>query len=118
MNSREASRSRSSTTLTCLMVAVAVFVVFAQTVRSGFVYWDDNIVYDNPHIRGLDWERVRWMFTDIQYIWRYVPLSWLGFAATYQFFGADPFAYHLGNLILHAGSAILVFLILRGLFLQ
>ena len=83
MNPPAASGRRASTVLVCLVVIVAaVIAVLGRTVRGGFLYWDDNILYDNPHIRGLDWEHVRWMFTDTLYVWRYVPLSWLGWAAT------------------------------------
>ena len=62
------------------MIVAAVLAVFVRALEAGFVEWDDNIIYDNPHTRGLDWGRIRWMFTDMQYLWRYMPLTWLSWA--------------------------------------
>jgi len=111
------SRRLSTETVISLVIVAAVLAVFGRALEAGFVEWDDNIVYDNPHIRGLDWERIRWMFTDLQYLWRYMPLTWLSWAITYELFGLNPFGYHLGNLVLHSANAVLVFFLLRKLFL-
>jgi len=59
------SRRLSTETVISLVIVAAVLAVFGRALEAGFVEWDDNIVYDNPHIRGLDWERIRWMFTDM-----------------------------------------------------
>src|SRR5436189_3348276 len=114
---KESLRRRSSEGLIILVILAATVTVFSRTLQAGFVYWDDNIVYDNPHIRGLDWQRIRWMFADTQYLWRYLPLTWLSWAVTYELCGLNPFGYHLGNLLLHCANAVLVFLLLRKLLL-
>ena len=90
--------------------------VFCRVRTADFVWWDDDIsVYRNPHIQGLDWERVRWMFSDAKYAMRYKPLTWLAYAILYQFFGLNPQPYHLANLVLHGCNAVLVFLVVRRL---
>jgi len=111
-------RFKSTERLAALAVAALTFATFARSLQAGFVYWDDNIVYENPHIRGLDPQRIAWMFTDIQYLWRYMPLTWLGWATTYEIFGLNPFGYHLGNVLLQCANAAMVFLLLRKLFLH
>jgi tetratricopeptide (TPR) repeat protein len=95
------------------------FVVFHSTLSAGFLFWDDNLlITENPHFGGLTLRRLAWMFTDFQFVWRYVPLSWLGWFLTFNLFGLNPFGYHLGNLILHSLNAGLLFLSLRRLLIR
>src|SRR6266542_108012 len=114
---KETTRRGSPERLIILIILAVTFAVFSRSLQAGFVHWDDDIVYDNPHIRGLDWQRIYWMFTDLHYLWRYMPLTWLGWAVTYELFGLNPFGYHLGNVLFHCANAVLVFLLLRKLLL-
>ena len=92
------------------------FGVFSRVLLADFVQWDDGIsVYQNPHIQGLDWARLRWMFSDASYAMRYKPLTWLAYALIYQLGGLKPFGYHLANLLLHGGNTVLVFGVIRQL---
>lgn len=97
-----------------LVVALASLAVFSGSFRASFVHWDDNInIYDNPHLtQGLSWDGLRWMFSDAQYIPRYMPLGWLSWAVNYEIGGLSPAGFHLGNLILHSINSVLVFLLL------
>jgi tetratricopeptide (TPR) repeat protein len=102
--------------LTSLVLFLATFAVFSRVLVADFVQWDDGIsVYENPHIQGLDWARLRWMFTDAGYGLRYEPLNWLGYALIHQFGGLKPFGYHLANLLLHCLNTVLVFAVIRRL---
>ena len=75
--------------------------------------WDDDIaIYLNPAIRSLEPAKI---FTDVDSMMRYNPLTLLGWSITYHFFGAKPFWYHFGNWLMHGLSAVLVFLVLRKL---
>lgn len=104
--------------LSALAIPAVVFIVFGQVLRSDFVAWDDGInIYENRQVQGLDAERVRWMFADLQQALRYKPLSWLSWALIHQFFGLDPFGYHLANLLLHASNSSLLFLLIQKLLL-
>jgi len=51
----------------CGLLLLAVGLVFGQTVRHGFVkYDDDEYVYENPQVvRGLTAEGIGWAFTHI-----------------------------------------------------
>lgn len=46
----------------------------------------------------------------------YRPIRSASYALDYAVSGLEPWGYHLVNIALHAGSAVLVFLIARGLF--
>jgi len=102
--------------LTSLVLFLATFAIFSRVLLADFVQWDDDIsVYQNPHIQGLDWARLRWMFTDADYALRYKPLTWLTYALIYQVGGLHPFGYHLANLLLHCFNTVLAFLVVRRL---
>src|SRR5664279_2204336 len=102
--------------LSSLVVLLATFAVFSRVLLADFVQWDDDIsVYQNPHIQGLDWTRLRWMFSDASYAMRYEPLNWLGYALVYQFSGLKPLGYHLANLVLHCLNTVLLFTFIRRL---
>jgi len=102
--------------LTSLVLFLATLAVFSRVLLADFVQWDDDIsVYQNPHIQGLDWTRLRWMFSDASYALRYEPLNWLGYALIYQLSGLKPFGYHLANLVLHCLNTVLLFACIRRL---
>src|SRR5260370_35258212 len=82
--------------------------LFRGLTSANFVQWDDDInVYQNPHIQGLDWERLRWMFTDVGYAMRYKPLTWLCYALIHQWSGLKPFGYHMGSVLLPCVNSVL-----------
>jgi tetratricopeptide (TPR) repeat protein len=90
--------------------------VFGGVWGHEFVHYDDSAnIYGNPHLKGLGWEEIKWMFTDTSYARRYMPLGWMSYAVDYQFFGLNPRAYHLGNLLLHAFNVVLLFFLLKRL---
>ncbi|MFZ1058179.1 MAG: tetratricopeptide repeat protein [Candidatus Rokuibacteriota bacterium] len=40
------------------------FVIYSPALPNQFLDWDDSANFlNNPHFRGLGWERLRWMFT-------------------------------------------------------
>lgn len=98
-------------------VALVVLATFLPTLRNDFVDWDDpHTIQNNIHIRGLDADRVHWMFTTF-YWGHYQPLLWLSFALDFAWCsawlknGLAPAGYHLTSAILHALNAALVYLV-------
>lgn len=81
-----------------------------------FVAFDDdyNLVF-NPHLGPLSVERVKWAFTDWEYIPRVMPLGWLAYSAVFGWSGLDPAGWHVANLVLHVAIVTLWFLVLRRL---
>ena len=100
----------------CVVLALAVFLVFGQTLRYGFVNFDDDSYFSsNYHVKaGLTWNGVLWAFrTGHASNWH--PLTWLSLMLDAQLFGTGPTGPHLTNVILHAINTVLLFLLLKRL---
>lgn len=100
--------------LACLLVlssALVTAAVFGPSLRYGFTDWDDPINFlDNPYYRGLGWPQLRWMLT-ANLMGHWIPVSWLTLGADYAVWGMNPFGYHLTNLLWHAASTVLFWLV-------
>jgi Flp pilus assembly protein TadD len=98
----------------CGSLLLAVVLVFGQTAQHGFVNYDDDAyVYNNPHVKvGLTAQGIAWAFTS-NYYHNWHPLTSLSHIVDYQLYGLRPCGHHLGNVLLHAATAILLFLVLR-----
>lgn len=98
----------------CLAIGLAVWIVFGQTVRFGFVNFDDNVyIYDNTVIQaGLTLANIGWAFTHVVAS-NWHPLTLLSYMLDCQLYGLHAGGYHLTNVLLHATTAILLFLALR-----
>ena len=98
----------------CIFLALAVLAVFGQTAHFDFVnYDDDRNVYQNPIVeKGLSVQAAGWAFTRTQDA-NWVPLTTLSHMMDCQLFGLHAGGHHLVNVLLHAATAILLFLALR-----
>ena len=107
--------SRKRTVLLCLLLTVLVLVAYSPVTHNGFLNYDDDAyITDNPHVRaGLTWATVKWAFTTYDQA-NWAPLSWLSHALDCELFGLNPADHHYGNVLLHAGNAVLLFLLLQG----
>jgi protein O-mannosyl-transferase len=106
----------SPTPAISVLLMVAVFLVFGQTLRHDFVNYDDDVYfYANAHVQaGLTWRGVAWAFTT-GYNGNWHPLTWLSFMLDVELFGKGPAGPHLTNVLLHAASTVLLFLVLTRL---
>jgi len=100
--------------LICLALCLAVLAVFGQTCRFEFVTFDDDTyITDNPDIeQGLSRAGITWAFTSL-YADFWHPLTWLSLLADYELYGLNPAGYHMTNVVLHAASAVVLFLALK-----
>jgi len=99
--------------LICLALIAITFAVFGQTLRFGFVNYDDPVyVSENGQIqKGLTWQNVRWAFTHVHsHNWH--PLTTMSHMLDCQLFGLRPGAHHFVNVLLHSASAVLLFVAL------
>jgi len=94
-----------------LFVAVAL-AVYAPALDGGFL-WDDDAHVTKPELRTADGLLRIW--TDPTATQQYYPLTHSGFWLQSRGFGDDPRGYHVVNVVLHAISAWLAWLILRRL---
>ena len=96
----------SRTSLQVFLLLLAVFALYAHSLRAPFVF-DDIEFFQNPaaiakynHFFSFD---LRWF--------AYATFSW-----TADWFGTDIFWFRLGNVLLHAANVIVLFFLLRRLF--
>ncbi|MFC1600757.1 glycosyltransferase family 39 protein [Candidatus Sumerlaeota bacterium] len=92
-----------------------VLLVYLPALGAGFV-WDDNAAVTRcMQLRSLEGLREFWTDPGANPAGHYFPLTYTTFWLEYQFYGDNPFGYHLLNVILHAINSLLVFLLLRRL---
>src|ERR1700733_412501 len=98
----------------CVFLAAIVWIVFGQTLRYGFVNFDDDkYVYENPVVqKGLTWEGFRWALTYSQ-IGHWHPLTWLSHMLDCQLYSLNAAGHHFTNVLLHTATVTLLFLVLR-----
>jgi protein O-mannosyl-transferase len=98
----------------CFGLALITLVVFGQTVRHDFIGYDDNeYVYENPVVaQGLTLRGLMWAFSGAHAL-NWHPLTWLSHMLDCQLYGLHPSGHHLTNVLLHAATAIALFLMLQ-----
>ena len=98
----------------CLVLIAITWMVYGQTLRYGFVNYDDPAyVSENRQIQaGLSWQNVVWAFTHVHsHNWH--PFTTISHMLDCQLFGLRPGAHHFVNILLHSASVILLFLFLE-----
>ena len=98
----------------CIFLAAITWLVFGQTLHHEFVNYDDGeyVLKNSQVTRGLTFEGIVWAFTHVHSS-NWHPLSWISHMLDCQFYGLNPGGHHLTNVLLHAATAILLFLVLR-----
>lgn len=88
--------------------ALAAAWAFLPILGHGFVNLEDYwLILDNPRLRELSAENLRWMFASLDY-GTFQPLGWLSYAALFRLQGLNPSAYHLASWLCHAACAALL----------
>ena len=97
----------------CGFLLLAVGLVFGQTVCHEFIGYDDQgFVYENPHVTpGLTLPGIWWALTEGSF-GEWHPLADLSHMLDCQLYGLHPAGHYLTNVLLHAASAVLLFLAL------
>ncbi len=97
------------------LIAVAVFAVFSFAPPARFLQWDDAAnLLNNDSWRGLSWTNLKWMWVTRHYgPWQ--PLSWLSWALDFKLWGLNAEAFRRTNILLHALTASVFFLVCRRL---
>ena len=102
-----------------ILLLGTVFAVYGNIYGNGWHYDDLHAITENPHIRSLaqPWR----FFTDPVQFSRdadkamYRPLLLTTFALNYAWSQLETYSYHIVNLALQAGCAIMVWLLLTGM---
>ncbi len=97
------------------LLVVVIAVAYGKIFHAGFISWDDyEYVVHNKDIRDFGAEHIAAWFSKF-YIGNYHPLTVCSYAIDYLFGGAQPFAYHLTNILLHTGNAIVLYFFINRL---
>jgi protein O-mannosyl-transferase len=110
-DTRDAEEPRGLRMLLIGLILCASLWAFREVVGFGTLPLadDDTNIFFNPHLVAPDGPSLRWMFTNLDYVHRYMPLGWLGFSMAYSLSGLEPWGYHLLNLCTHLLEAWLLF---------
>jgi protein O-mannosyl-transferase len=95
--------------LWAFLLMTIVFIAHSRVFRAGFIWDDESHLTRNPCIVGPLGLKEIWTSTRAVYY----PLVLTTFWALHKFVGLNPFPYHMLNVLLHAGSAVLLWRILR-----
>src|SRR5205809_6055902 len=86
-------------------------IAYGQTWHAGFIWDDESHLTQNPCIIGPLGLKEIWTSTQAVYY----PLVLTTFWILHKFFGLNPSPYHMLNVLMHAGSAALLWRVLRQL---
>ncbi len=103
------------TTVISLLLVLLTLITYNTTTHNGFVNFDDPAYNTaNPHVKaGLTWDTPKWAFKSTEDA-NWHPLTWLSHALDYQIFHLNPAGHHYVNVLLHAATAVLLFLFLQA----
>lgn len=109
-----AARPRSALALAAVVAAVAA-LAHARSIACGFVILDDPYyILENALVRGgFSAGSLAYAFALDGHHSYFHPLTWLSLMLDVELFGVKAWAFHAGNVALHAGTAALLFLVLR-----
>ena len=96
------------------MVAVVV-AAYLPALEAGFVWNDDTYLTENRTLDTLDGLHLIW--TEPKANEQYYPMVFTSFWVEKHLWSLRPFGYHLVNILLHAGSALLLWWLLVRLSL-
>lgn len=98
----------------CVALAAVTFAVFGRTLGYDFAGFDDDLYVTNNSVvaHGLTANGIAWVFTHAD-CFLYHPLTMLSLMADAQIYGLNAGGFHFTNVLLHAASAILLFLVLQ-----
>lgn len=99
--------------LSLLLIAFAIAVAYAGSLRAPFIFDDNGAIVDNPSIRHLDaWPDVLWAPPSATGA-AGRPVINLSLALNYAMGGLNPVGYHGFNLLVHVLAALTLFGLVR-----
>lgn len=103
--SAKQSPLRSPHVLYAAALVGIVFICYTNGLGNDFVFDD--------HALALKRSRIESLSELVNLSTSYRPLRYLSYALDYAIWGERPFGFHLTNVLIHAGSAVLVFFLAR-----
>src|SRR5574341_804413 len=97
----------------CLLILVGTLLAYQPVWQAGFIWDDDDYVTLNATLRNPAGLARIWL--EIGAVPQYYPLVHTTYWLEYHLWGLQPLGYHLVNVLLHAGAAILFWRVLLRL---
>jgi len=94
------------------VIVLITLVVYIPAMRAGFVWDDDLFLTENPLIKADDGLYRFWFTTEPP---DYFPLVSTSLWLEWRLWGMNPVGYHVVNIVLHAISSVLIWLVLGRL---
>ncbi|MBN2580850.1 MAG: tetratricopeptide repeat protein [Pirellulales bacterium] len=95
-----------------VFLGLLTVVVYLPAIHGGFQYDDDLLLTANPFIKASDGLYWFWCTTKTTDCW---PVTYTWLWTEWRLWGINPTGYHVVSLILHIGSCLLIWVILRRL---
>lgn len=95
-----------------LVVAMLCLLVYWPSLKNGYIWDDDQYVYNNPAVTRPGGLKDIWLTHDMP---QYYPLVFTSFRLEHMIWGANPAGYHAVNLALHTANALLVLAVFSAL---
>jgi tetratricopeptide (TPR) repeat protein len=102
---------RSQIVFGFICFAVVALIIYAPTLGGAFIWDDGPMIYNNPLIHSPGGLGAIWAGRDVDYF----PFTSTVFWAEWRLFGDHPAGYRIVNILLHAGSSVLIWRILKRL---
>src|SRR6266404_3041095 len=101
-----------------LLLGIVGIVVHSPALQGQRIWDDQYLSYENPFIKSpLLVLEVFWHYLFLDSLSaHYRPVQNISFIVDYFFWSTNEFGFHLTNVLLHAGSAVLLYFLLRQLF--
>ena len=93
-------------------ILLVTFLLYLFSLPKEFTNWDDpEYILNNPLIRSLNLTNLNRILTE-PYFANYAPVTLLSYALDYRFFGLNPAAYHIHNVMLHLACVVALYFLL------
>ncbi|NQZ71405.1 MAG: tetratricopeptide repeat protein [Lentisphaeria bacterium] len=89
------------------------FIAYYPSVGNGYIWDDNHYVTENEQLRSF--EGLKNIWSKPKSIPQYYPVVHTSYWLEYQLWGLNPMGYHIINILLHATTALLIFLLFRQL---
>jgi tetratricopeptide (TPR) repeat protein len=101
-------------TLLLSLLAIAVILIYADTLTAPFIFDDLTNIHHNPHIRipALSFENLLWAGYHSPEGRR--PVANISFALNYYVNGYNPVGYHVVNIVIHVACGIFLFFLAKA----
>jgi tetratricopeptide (TPR) repeat protein len=96
-----------------LFLIAAIFAIYSQTLDHEFINYDDDVyVTKNNFVQeGFTNNSIVWAFTT-NHSANWHPVTWLSHMLDYELYGLNPGGHHFTSVLMHAGNALLLFIVL------